>query len=127
MILSCRLQAADYFRFELSWFVSQSGSLPPSFSSLIRSNLTSESSYLSKRHDRSADNSWFQPNGQPISPVPQKWRNCEGKISAESRHSVFAREDCKDELLRFRTTAQLSLLGQRKISRTRNGGAVHVD
>src|SRR5437016_2922174 len=81
MILSCRPQTAGHFRFVLSWFVSQSGSLPPRFSSLIRLNLTSESRYLSKRHDRSTDNSWFQPNGQPISPVPQKWRNCEGKIS----------------------------------------------
>jgi hypothetical protein len=86
MTLERQSQTADYSRSGRSWFVSQSGSLPPSFSSLIRLNSTSGSRHSSKPHGRCTGRSCrFQHNDHPISRVRQKWKNCEGEILDESK------------------------------------------
>src|SRR5947209_2393400 len=128
MAVERQSQTADYSRSGRSWFVSQSGSLPPRFSSLIRLNLTSGPSYSSKPQKRFADRRcWSQQNGHPISQVPQKWKICEGKTSGESKNSFSpAPADCKADLLRCSVTERLSLWGKRKISRTRNGERFHL-
>src|SRR5882762_9769684 len=101
MTLERQSQTADYSRSARSWFVSQSGSLPPRFSSLIRLNSASGSRHSSKPHERCTGRScWFQQNAHPISQVTQKWKNCESKnlrrlkISfAQGRQSKRERED----------------------------------
>jgi len=92
MTLKRQSQTADYSRSGRSWFVSQSGLLPPRFSSLIRLNSTSGSRHSSKPHERCAGRScWFQQNRHPIFRVPQKWRNCESQNRRRIKRLVLSR------------------------------------
>jgi hypothetical protein len=60
--------------------------------------------------------------------VPQKWRNCEGKIPDESKaHSLEQQQIAKPIFWEAARLQNLSLLGQRKISRTRDVGTFHLN
>src|SRR4029450_10595455 len=100
--------AVIHFRSVPWWFVSQSGSLPPRFSSLIKLSSTSEPSYSSKPQEPPPAPSFrSHQNAHPIPQEPQKWKNCKGKTSDKSKTSFSpAPADCKADLLQCNVTGK---------------------
>src|ERR1044071_2288054 len=102
MTLERQSQTADYSRSGRLWFVSQSGSLPPKLSSLIRLNSTSGSRHSNRPHERFMDPScWLQRNSHPIFQARQRWKNCEGENLLRVKDVIlFSAADLKTDSLR---------------------------